>query len=98
MTFIFIDPPSVESVGTNTAALATDTATAGAQASSLQALPPGLDPQSSVNVAVVNQYISQATAQLTASGVLQNNRSDAILLSAMGYTQTDVQNATGLSV
>lgn len=98
MTFIFVDPRGVESVGTNTAVLATNTTTAGTQAGASVAVPPGLDPQSAANVAAVNQYTTHATAQLSAAGIEQNNRSDAILISALGYTQTDSQNATGLSV
>jgi hypothetical protein len=98
MTFIFVDPPGVESVGTNTAALATDTASAGAQASASPAMPPGLDLQSAANATAVNQYTTHATAQLNAAGVLQNSRAEAILISAMGYAQTDMQNAAGLSV
>lgn len=98
MTFIFVDPPGVESVGTNTAVLATNTNTAGTQAGAAPAMPPGLDTQSATNVAAVNTYTTQATAQLSAAGIEQNNRSNAILISALGYTNTDTQNATGLSV
>lgn len=98
MTFIFVDPPVVGSVGTNTTALGADTATAGAQVSTSKAMPPGLDPQSAAIATAVNKYTTEATTQLNAAGVLQNNRGEAILVSAAGYTQTDAQNAVGLSV
>ncbi|MBO0882492.1 MAG: PE domain-containing protein [Mycobacterium sp.] len=98
MTFIFVDPPVVGSVGTNTTALGADTATAGAQASMSKAVPPGLDPQSAANAAAINTYTTHATTQLNAAGVLQNNRGEAILVSATAYPERDSMNATGLTV
>jgi hypothetical protein len=98
MTFIFVDPPVVGSVGTNTTVLAADTTTAGAQASMSKAMPPGLDAQSVANAAAVNTYTTHATAQLNAAGVLQNSRGEAVLISSMAYAQTDTQNGAGLSV
>jgi hypothetical protein len=98
MTFIFVDPPSVASVGTNTTMLGAETAAAGAQACASVAVPPGLDPQSAANATAVNTYTTHATTQLNAAGVLQNNRGESIVNSETGYTQTDAQNAAGLSI